>query len=80
MIPLTRLNGKPFVLNALYIEHIEAIPDTMITLTSGKKYVVKEPVDEVVERVKSFYQELALLPATQISARQASEKQGGAED
>lgn len=54
MIQLTRLNGKPFTLNALYIEVIESFPDTTITLTNGHKYVVKEPQQEVSKKILPF--------------------------
>ena len=42
MIDVTRFNGKSFVLNAELIEVMEETPDTVITLTTGHKYVVKE--------------------------------------
>ncbi|ANB57492.1 flagellar family protein [Anoxybacillus sp. B7M1] len=61
MITLTRLNGKSFTLNAIYIEQIEAFPDTTITLTNGKKFVVRESEKEVVELVKEFYQQISIL-------------------
>ncbi|WP_066399229.1 flagellar FlbD family protein [Cytobacillus eiseniae] len=61
MIKVTRLNGKEFMLNAIYIETIESFPDTTIMLTNGRKYVVREDEDMVVERVKSFYQSVSLL-------------------
>ena len=54
MIELTRFNGEHFVLNADLIEMIEATPDTVIRLTSGKKLLVKETVAEVVERVIAY--------------------------
>lgn len=54
MISLTRLNGQPFVLNALLIETVEATPDTVITTTTHKKYIVQEDVEEVVKRVTQF--------------------------
>jgi len=47
MIELTRLNGKAFTLNALYIETVESFPDTTITLTTGTKLIVLESEDEV---------------------------------
>lgn len=50
MITLHRLNGKPFVLNAELIRTVEENPDTIITLVSGDRLVVKEPMREVVER------------------------------
>ncbi|MFO1445914.1 flagellar FlbD family protein [Bacillus sp. Bva_UNVM-123] len=61
MIKVTRLNGKPFTLNAIYIETIESFPDTTITLTNGRKYVVREPEDSVCELVREFYQSISLL-------------------
>ena len=54
MITLTRFNGSNFVLNMDLIETIEATPDTVITLVTGRKYVVKESVDEIVEEILDF--------------------------
>lgn len=54
MIHVTRLNGTPFVLNSDLIELMETTPDTVVTLTNEHKYVVKEPVDELIERIKAF--------------------------
>jgi flagellar protein FlbD len=61
MIQLTRLNGKLFSLNAIYIEVIESFPDTTITLTNGHKYVVKETEQEVNVKITSFYREINVL-------------------
>jgi flagellar protein FlbD len=61
LITLTRLNGKPFTLNAIYIEQIEAFPDTTITLTNGKKIVVRESVEDVVVLVKNFYKHISII-------------------
>lgn len=61
LIKVTRLNGKGFVLNAVFIETVETFPDTTITLTNGRKYVVKESEDIVMQRVKEFYQSVSLL-------------------
>jgi flagellar protein FlbD len=61
MITVTRLNGKPFSLNAIYIETVESFPDTTITLMNGKKYVVLEPHDQVTANIESFYKRISLL-------------------
>ncbi|GAA0331865.1 swarming motility protein SwrD [Bacillus carboniphilus] len=61
MITLTKLNGKAFTLNAVYIETIEAFPDCTITLSNGKKYVVKETVEEVTSQVEAFYKRVGLF-------------------
>lgn len=54
MIRLTRLNAREFVVNAEMIEFVEALPDTMISLVSGKKFFVAESVDQVIERVVEY--------------------------
>jgi flagellar protein FlbD len=54
MIELTRLNGEAFVLNAELIETIVASPDTVVTLVNGHRYVVKESVDAVTEKVIQY--------------------------
>ena len=54
MIYVTRLNGKVFALNSDLIEMMEETPDTVITLTSGNKYVVSEHIDVLIERVAEF--------------------------
>ena len=54
MIELTRFNGEQFVLNADLIETVEGTPDTVIRLLTGKKLVVKETVEEVVERALAY--------------------------
>jgi flagellar protein FlbD len=61
MIAVTRLNGKSFMLNALYIEQIESFPDTTIALTNGKKFVVRESIEEVNELVTSFYRKVNII-------------------
>ena len=58
MVKVTRLDGMDFVLNAELIEHIEATPDSVITLMTGKKWVVLESVDEVVRRVVQYRRSL----------------------
>ena len=54
MIKLTRLNAREFVINAEMIEFVEALPDTMVSLVSGKKFFVAETVDQVIERVVEY--------------------------
>lgn len=54
MIKLTRLNGSVYVLNSSLIETVEAMPDTIITTVDGRKYVCKESVDEVIEKIIQF--------------------------
>jgi len=54
LIELTRFNGERFVLNADQIEMVEATPDTVIRLLSGKKLLVRESVAQVVEAALAY--------------------------
>lgn len=54
MISLTRLNGERFAVNPDLLEHAEETPDTVITCTNGTRFVVAEPIDEVIARVQAF--------------------------
>ncbi|MBP7175815.1 MAG: flagellar FlbD family protein [Thermoclostridium sp.] len=58
MIEVSRLNHKTFILNCDWIETVEATPDTVITLTNGKKYVVAEKVEQVIEKVIEYKQKV----------------------
>lgn len=62
MIRVTRLNGKPFAVNAELIETIDVTPDTILTLVSGKKIVVGENFDEIIERILEYRRLCRLAP------------------
>lgn len=49
MIPVTRLNGQKFIVNAELIRTVEANPDTTIRLINGDTILVKETMEEVVK-------------------------------
>lgn len=54
MILMTNLNGEKFYLNPGLIETIEAVPDTLITMTNGRKYCVLEPAQAVANRIEEY--------------------------
>lgn len=54
MIHLTRLNGSALVINAELIETVESGPDTVLSLATGNRYIVRESVDEVVGKVIEY--------------------------
>jgi len=58
MIRVSRLDGTALIINVMHVETIEAVPDTVITLTNGHKYVVRESVDEVVDRAIAFHRRI----------------------
>jgi len=70
VIRLTRLNNKPMVLNCDLIKFVEPAPDTMITLVTGDKFVVRESPDEVVRLVVEFRRATSsgIVPAETVHA------------
>ena len=62
VIRLTRINGEPFVLNAELIRYVERRPATFITLTNGDRLIVKETMDEVLDRTIRYQQSKHLMP------------------
>jgi flagellar protein FlbD len=54
MIRVTRLNGSDLVINADLIEFVEALPDTIISLVTGKKIMIRESADAVIQKVAEF--------------------------
>ncbi len=54
MIRLTRLNNQSFTLNSDLIKFVEQSPDTLITLVTGEKIVVREGVDDVLTEIIEF--------------------------
>ena len=56
MITLHRLNKQEFVLNSDLIETIESTPDTLVTLTTGKKLLIRDAVQDVIGRVINYRQ------------------------
>lgn len=57
MIEVTKINGTKILVNTSLIETVEETPDTVITLTDGKKIIVKESRHEVKALVRSARQE-----------------------
>lgn len=59
MVRISRFDGSEFYVNADLIETIEMTPDTIISLTNGKKLVVRESAEEVVARVVDYRRRIA---------------------
>ncbi len=53
MIEVTRMDGKKILLNPNLMETVEETPDTVITLTTGRKLIVKESRQDIQNLVKS---------------------------
>ena len=63
MIRVTKLNKKEeFYINPELIETIEMTPDTVISLTTQKKFIVAENIDELLERIVDYYRIVNSVP------------------
>lgn len=61
MISITKFNRSTVYINATLIETVEATPDTVITLVNGKKYIVLNPLQEVLESIEHYYRRVGLI-------------------
>jgi flagellar protein FlbD len=71
MIQLTRLNNHPLAVNSDLIKFVEQSPDTVLTLVTGEKILVRESPDEVLGRIVEFRRSVlrGMLPAWDGAAR-----------
>ncbi len=60
MIEVTKLNGEKVLVNPLLFEIVEETPDTVITMTTGKKIIVKESRQEVKNLVKLYRKDVLM--------------------
>ena len=51
---VTRFNDSTLIINADLIQTVEETPDTVITLTTGTKFIVKEKSKEIVDKVVEY--------------------------
>lgn len=54
MIPVTKLDGSTYWINPHMIESMEQNPDLTIAFLSGKKIVVRDGPQEVIDRIVSY--------------------------
>jgi flagellar protein FlbD len=66
MIEVTRLNGNAMLLNSDLVKTAEVSPDTMLTLISGEKLIVRETCAEVLERVLEYRAKLLAAVARRL--------------
>lgn len=64
MLELTRLNGSVYFINPDLIFTIEATPDTVVRLTNGETLMVRESVDEFIERFQAYKRQIHQLSVT----------------
>lgn len=54
MIKVTQLNGNEYYINPHQIESIQFHPDTTMLMLSGKYVVIKEGVEDIIERIVEY--------------------------
>ena len=54
MIEVTRLDNSKIVVNVELIQSLQSTPDTIITFTTREKMMVKEPVEEISEKILAY--------------------------
>jgi flagellar protein FlbD len=72
MIQLTRLNNQPLAVNSDLIKFVEKAPDTVLTLVTGEKIVVKERPEEVLSKIVEFRRSILVGLPLQLSETPAA--------
>lgn len=67
MIKVIRMNGSELVINPELIEFVEATPDTVLTLTTGKKFVLKDSVEELIDKVMEYRRSIGIKVIDRVS-------------
>ncbi len=73
MIKLNRLNNEPFYVNDDRIEHIELTPNTMLCFESGRKVIVLESAEQVIDLICQYKERVSQYPANKIVSGRGEE-------
>lgn len=71
MIKVTRLNDSVMVINVEKIQSVQSTPDTVITFTNHDKIMVKEPMEEVSQRIIEYQRTVNSTPGGGAGSRPA---------
>jgi len=61
MIKVTRLDGTEYYVNPRQVECIEVNPDTTLVMLSGKHHILREEVDDVLEKIEAYHRRTSPL-------------------
>jgi flagellar protein FlbD len=75
MVVVTRMDGSHLILNAVMIETVESTPDTVVTMVSGRKFVIKEPAADLVERATVYYRRVGLIGISRAAGSETSDRE-----
>ena len=74
MITVTKINQDKLIVNADLIEYAEQIPDTMLTLTTGRKIMVTESLEDIVRLVLAYREKTRADPVPAAVAKKPGKK------
>lgn len=60
MVEVTRLDGKKYWINPHQVEYMEQTPDLTLTMLTGKKVVVRESPEEVIDRIVAYRRRIGI--------------------
>lgn len=60
MISITRLNDNEITINCDLIESIELTPDTTITMTTGRKFIARESIDDIIDKTIEYKRKIRI--------------------
>ncbi len=75
MIQVTKLNNAEIIVNCDLIEFVEKTPDTLITLTTGRKLMVRESLQDVLDRVLDYRKKTRSHPVPAVGGGASSAPQ-----
>jgi flagellar protein FlbD len=64
MVRVTRLDGTTYYVNPHQIECIEVRPDTTLVMLSGNHHILREEVDDILEKIEAYHR-LTVPPVIQ---------------
>ena len=74
MIEITRLDNSTMVVNVEKIQSLQSTPDTVITFTNNVKMIVREPVEEVSEKVEEVVTKKAATTKKKVAKKKTTKK------
>lgn len=61
VILVSRVNGTDLWLNPMLVESVERTHDSIVTLTNGHKYILRDTPEEITEKTMAFYRRIGLV-------------------
>jgi len=73
VILVTRFDSSTFYINAELIRSIEHTPDTVITLTSDYKIIVRDTAEQILDRIIQYQQKVRGVGLSDLTLQKTKE-------